>query len=123
MDIKNPFSHPLVARQYKNPKPAAREILDKELVDQLIYSTTPDRDRLILELQARCGLRIGEALKLRAVNVSGRMLTIREPKSGKGNEIVLCWSKLQSVWQNTSSQTISGLRSASSPSFIRQCEH
>jgi integrase/recombinase XerD len=87
MDIKNPCSHPLIARQYKNPKPTAREILDKEIVDQLIYSTTSDRDRLILELQARCGLRIGEVLKLRAVDVSDRKLTIHEPKSGKESEI------------------------------------
>jgi integrase/recombinase XerD len=55
MDIKNPCSHPLIARQYKNPKPTVREILDKELVDQLIYSTKSDRDRLILELQADAG--------------------------------------------------------------------
>jgi integrase/recombinase XerD len=87
MDIKNPCSHPLIARQYKNPKPAARAILDKELVDQLIYSTKSDRDRLILELQARCGLRIGEVLKLHAVDVADRKLTINEPKSGKESEI------------------------------------
>jgi integrase len=87
LDIKNPCSHPLIARQYKNPKPAAREVLDKELVDQLIYSTKSDRDRLILELQARCGLRIGEVLKLRAADVVDRKLTIHEPKSGKESEI------------------------------------
>ena len=68
-------------------KPTAREILDKELVDQLIYSTKSDIDRLILELQARCGLRIGEVLKLRAVDVSDRKLTIHEPKSGRESEI------------------------------------
>jgi integrase/recombinase XerD len=87
IDIKNPCSHPLVAKQFKNPKPAARKILDKELVDQLIYSTKSDRDRLILELQARCGLRIGEVLKLRSVDVADRKLTIVEPKSGKESEI------------------------------------
>lgn len=87
VDIKNPCSHPMIAKQYKNPKPAARNILDKELVDQLIYSTKSDRDRLILELQARCGLRIGEVLKLQAVDVSDRKLTIHEPKSGKESEI------------------------------------
>jgi integrase len=43
MDIKNPCSHPLIARQYKNPKPEVREILDKELVDQLIYSAKSNR--------------------------------------------------------------------------------
>lgn len=87
IDIKNPCAHPLIARQYKNPKPVARKILDKELVDQLIYSTKSDRDRLILELQARCGLRIGEVLKLRAADVADRKLTIHEPKSGKESEI------------------------------------
>jgi integrase len=61
--------------------------LDKELVDQLIYSASSARDRLILELQARCGLRIGEVLKLRVADVMDRKLTIQEPKSGKESEI------------------------------------
>jgi integrase/recombinase XerD len=87
MDMKNPCAHPLIAKLYKNPKPAARKILDKELVDELIYSTDSPRDRLILELQARCGLRIGEVLKLRGCDVSDRKLTIQEPKSGKDSEI------------------------------------
>jgi len=43
-------------------------------------------DRLILELQARWGLRIGEALKLKGADVMDRKLMIREPKSGKENE-------------------------------------
>jgi integrase/recombinase XerD len=86
LDIKNPCAHPLLMKQYKNPKPAARKILDKELVDELIYSTTSAMDRLILELQARCGLRIGEVLKLKADDVTDRKLLIREPKSGKESE-------------------------------------
>jgi len=56
VDIKNPCSYPMIAKQYKNPKPTARKILDKEIVDQLIYSISSDRDCLLLELQARCGL-------------------------------------------------------------------
>jgi integrase len=42
---------------------------------------------LILGLQARCGLRIGELLKIRASDVSGRTITLREPKSGKEVEM------------------------------------
>jgi len=42
---------------------------------------------LILELQARCGLRIGEVLNLRASDVSGRKLLIQEPKSGRDAEV------------------------------------
>ncbi len=87
LDMKNPCAHPLIAKQYKNPKPEARKILDKELVDELIYSTASARDRLILELQARCGLRIGEVLKLKAADVLDRKLLIREPKSGKESEM------------------------------------
>jgi integrase/recombinase XerD len=86
LDIKNPCAQSILAKQYKNPKPAARKILDKELVDELIYSTTSMRERLILELQARCGLRIGEVFKLKASDVMDRKLLIREPKSGKESE-------------------------------------
>ncbi len=45
------------------------------------------RDRLILELQARCGLRIGELLKIKVSDVSDRTITLREPKSGKESEL------------------------------------
>ena len=86
LDIKNPCAYPLLAKQFKYPKTAARKILDKGLVDELIYSTTSPMDRLILELQARCGPRIGEVLKLKASDVMERKLLIREPKSGKENE-------------------------------------
>ncbi len=79
--------YPLLTKQFKYPKTAARKFLDKELVDELIYSTTSPMDRLILELQARCGLRIGEVLKLKASDVMDRRLLIREPKSGKENEL------------------------------------
>ncbi len=55
LNIKNPCSHAMLARHFKSPKAAARKILDKELVDELIYSTASPMVRLILELQARCG--------------------------------------------------------------------
>jgi len=86
LNIKNPCFHAVLARHFKSPKPAARKILDKELVDELIYSTTSPMYRLILELQARCGLRIGEVIKLKASDVMDRKLFIREPKSGKEAE-------------------------------------
>jgi len=41
----------------------------REIVEELIYNTQTLRDRLILELQARCGLRIGEALKNKVSDV------------------------------------------------------
>jgi len=87
LPIQNPCDHPIVAKQYKNPRQAARKILEKEVVDEFIYSTTCARDRLIIELQARCGLRVGEVLKLKVSDVTDRKLIIQEPKSGKESEI------------------------------------
>ncbi len=40
-----------------------------------------------MELQARCGLRIGEVLKIKVSDISERKLLIREPKSGKEGEV------------------------------------
>jgi integrase len=60
-----------------------RKILDKETVDEMIFNARSIRDRLILELQARCGLRIGEVLKLRASDLSGRKILIEDPKAGR----------------------------------------
>ena len=42
---------------------------------------------MILELQARCGLRIGELLKIKVSDVLNRTITLREPKSGKEAEL------------------------------------
>jgi integrase len=61
--------------------------LDKETVDEIIFNSKNTRDRLILELQARCGLRIGEVLNLKVSDVSGRKLMLQEPKSGREVEV------------------------------------
>jgi integrase len=65
INMKNPCSVPLLSKAFKMPKQTARKILDKELVDEMIYNAKSQRDRLIFELQARCGLRIGELLKVK----------------------------------------------------------
>lgn len=53
----------------------------------MIYSTKNQRNRLMLELMARCGLRIGELLNIRASDISERKLTIKGPKSGNESEV------------------------------------
>jgi integrase len=76
----------LLSKSFKAPKQVPHKILERETVDEMIYNTTNQRDRLILELQARCGLRIVELLKIKASDVSDRTITLREPKSGKETE-------------------------------------
>jgi integrase len=52
------------------------------------------RNRLILELMARGGMRIGEVLKLTRGDIQGRKLILREPKSGKEREFVFIPQKV-----------------------------
>jgi integrase len=86
LNMRNPCNASLLSKSFKAPKQVPHKILERETVDEMIYNTTRQRDRLILELQARCGLRIGELLKIRASDVSDRTITLREPKSGKETE-------------------------------------
>lgn len=62
--------------------------MEKDVVDEIIFRTNSVRNRLILELMARGGMRIGEVLNLRAKDVDDRKLYISRPKSGREYEIV-----------------------------------
>jgi integrase len=86
LNMRNPCNTTLLSKAFRAPKQFPRKILDRETVEEMIYNTKRQRDRLILELQARCGLRIGELLKIKVGDVSDRTITLREPKSGKEAE-------------------------------------
>jgi integrase/recombinase XerD len=86
LNMRNPCNASLLSKSFKAPKQIPHKILERETVDEMIYNTTRQRDRLILELQARCGLRIGELLKIRMADISDRTITLREPKSVKDTE-------------------------------------
>jgi integrase/recombinase XerD len=88
LNIKNPCSINHLFRAYKGGMQRPRKIFDKETIDELIFKSRNERDRLILELQARCGMRIGEVLKIRVSDITGRKIMIHEPKSGSGVEVV-----------------------------------
>ena len=87
LNIKNPCNVPQLFKSFKTTQNRPRKILDKETVDEIIFNSKSTRDRLILELQARCGLRIGEVLNLKVTDISGRKLMIQEPKSGRDVEV------------------------------------
>lgn len=86
-DLKNPCNTPLLSKTFRMPRQTPKTILEKEIVDEMIYNTKNQRNRLMLELMARCGLRIGELLNIRASDVSERRLTIKTPKSGNESEV------------------------------------
>jgi integrase/recombinase XerD len=87
LNAKNPCTAAVLAKAYRNVLHRPRKILDKETVDEMIFNAGSLRDRLILELQARCGLGIGEVLNLRVSDLSGRKIIIQEPKSGRDAEV------------------------------------
>jgi integrase/recombinase XerD len=69
-------------------------ILEKEVVDEVIFRTIKPKNRLILELMARGGMRISEVLQLTPSDIEDRKLTLRSPKSGKEREIVFIPQKV-----------------------------
>ena len=73
----------MIRMLYRERVPLRWKIIEKETVDEIIFRTTKARNRLILELMARGGMRIGEVLKLRLGDLQDRKLVLREPKSGK----------------------------------------
>ena len=63
-------------------------IIEKETVDEIIFRTINPRNRIMLELMSRAGMRISEVLKLTPNDIDGRKLTLRHPKSGRDKELV-----------------------------------
>lgn len=83
----NPCDDLVLRKTYRAPRYKDRDVVAREVVDEIIYRCRNPRNRLIMELQARCGLRIGEVLRLRASDVNERKLLIRKPKSGREQEV------------------------------------
>ena len=92
--LENPCSTPMLRKLFRPPRIVPWTILEKEVVDEIIFRTVKPRNRLMLELMARGGMRIGEVLNLTPRDVDGRKLIIRDPKSGKELEVVFIPQKV-----------------------------
>ena len=84
----------MIRKLYRQRVASKWEIIEKETVDEIIFRTTKTRNRLMLELMARGGMRIGEVLKLRLRDLQDRKLILQEPKSGREHEIVFIPQKV-----------------------------
>lgn len=87
-DLSNPCNTTVIKKIFKRPQAVQWQIVDKETVDEIIFRTTNVRNRLMLELMARGGMRIGEVLKLTPGDIQENFLTIQNPKSGRQEETV-----------------------------------
>jgi integrase len=93
-EVQNPCDTPMLKKLFKDPKPNNWEILEKDLVDEIIFRTENLRNRVMLELMARGGLRVGEVLKLTPSDIVDRKVIIRDPKSGREDEVAFIPQKV-----------------------------
>jgi len=78
----------MIRQVFRPPRVGAFAIIDREIVDEIIYTTKDLRNRLLLELQARGGMRIGEVLKVTPGDIEGTRITLWNPKSGYEQEAI-----------------------------------
>jgi len=93
-DFQNPCDNPALRKLFKAGKPTQFDILEKDVVDEMIFRTRNPRNRLMLELMARSCLRVGEVLKLTPQDIEDRKVIIRDPKSGKEAEVAFLPQKV-----------------------------
>lgn len=94
INFRNPCDTPMLRKLFKAKSKTNWNIIEKEIVDELIFRTRKPRNRLMLELMARGGMRVGEVLKLTPNDVHDRKLILREPKSGKVQEFIFIPQKV-----------------------------
>jgi integrase/recombinase XerD len=92
--FNNPCDNPALRKLFRAAKAVPLKILEKDVVDEIIFRTQNLRNRLMLELMARSCMRIGEVLKLTPCDIDDRKAIIREPKSGKEAEVVFLPQKV-----------------------------
>ena len=92
--IQNPCDTIMLRKVFRNSRRIQWTIFEKETIDELIFKTTNTRNRLILELMARGGMRIGEVLKIRSMDVENRKIILHDPKSGREAEVVFIPQKV-----------------------------
>jgi integrase/recombinase XerD len=76
------------------------DVIEKETIDEVIFRTSKPRNRLILELMARGGMRISEVLKLTPSDSNDRRLTLRDFKSGRDHEFIFIPNRIADRLKN-----------------------
>jgi site-specific recombinase XerD len=86
--LTNPCNSSVIRKIFKRPQAIQWQIVDKEAVDEIIFRTANTRNRLMLELMARGGMRVGEVLSLTPTGIQERSVAIQNSKSGRIGETV-----------------------------------
>ncbi len=86
--MTTPCHSAVIKKIFRRPQAIQWQIVDKEVVDEIIFRTMNIRNRIILELMARGGMRISEVQNLRTCDIQERNLMIRNPKRGRSGEVI-----------------------------------
>ena len=71
-EFRNPCDTPMLKKLFRAKPSYHWDIIEKETVDEIIFRTSKTRNRLMLELMARGGMRISEVLKLSPSDINDR---------------------------------------------------
>jgi len=93
-NFQNPCDNHALKRLFRAGKNIQFKILEKDVIDEIIFRTENQRNRIMLELMARGCMRIGEVLKLTPMDIEDRKVIVRSPKSGKESEAVFLPQKV-----------------------------
>ena len=93
-DLPNPCESAILTKTFRVSQLAPWKILEREAVDEFIFRAKSTRNRLMLELMARGGMRIGEVLQLKPQGVQDRKLYLPNPKGGRTSEVVFIPQKV-----------------------------
>jgi integrase len=93
-DFKNPCESPMLRKLFRPKSTFNWNIIEKDTVDEIIFRTNNVRNRLMLELMARGGMRIGEVLKLTPNDILDRKLILKDTKSGNEQELIFIPQKI-----------------------------
>ena len=90
----NPCDTPMIRKLYRQKVTSRWEIIEKGTIDEIIFRTTKNRNRLLLELMAHGRMRVGKVLKLKLKDLQDQKLILEALKSGQEQEIVFIPQKV-----------------------------
>jgi integrase/recombinase XerD len=67
--IQNPCDTAMLRKMFRERPIQQWKIVEKDLVDEIIFRTMNPSNRIMLELMARGGMRVGEVLKIRPMDI------------------------------------------------------
>jgi integrase len=92
--LNNPCDSPTLKKTFRSKGAKHWPMIEKDIIDEIIFRTDNPRNRLMLELMARGGMRIGEVLNLRPKDHEGCKLMLSDTKGGRETEVAFIPQKI-----------------------------